>query len=156
MYKKIQGRKIKIAVVGCGRISKNHFGSIEVHKEDLELVAVCENDPVILEKTMNEYKVPGFRSLNEMLDRIEIDVVSICTPSGTHSHQTITAAKAGVHIITEKPMATRWKDGVEMVKVCDEANVRLLVVKQNRRNSTLQLLKQAVTEKDLAEYIWFT
>ncbi len=147
MYKKIQGRKIRIAVVGCGRISKNHFGSIDVHKDDMELVSICENDPEILKTAMNEHNVPGFRDLNEMLEKIDIDVVSICTPSGTHSHQTITAAKAGVHIITEKPMATRWKDGVEMVKACDEANVRLLVVKQNRRNSTLQLLKRAVMEK---------
>ena len=49
--------------------------------------------------------------------------------------------------MTEKPMATRWHDAVHMVKVCDEAGVRLFVVKQNRRNATLQLLKRAVTEK---------
>jgi UDP-N-acetyl-2-amino-2-deoxyglucuronate dehydrogenase len=57
------------------------------------------------------------------------------------------AAKAGKHVITEKPMATRWADGVRMVKACDEARVRLFVVKQNRRNATLQLLKRAVDEK---------
>lgn len=49
--------------------------------------------------------------------------------------------------MTEKPMATRWKDGVRMVKACDENKVRLFVVKQNRRNTTLQLLKRAITEK---------
>ena len=49
--------------------------------------------------------------------------------------------------MTEKPMATRWKDGMRMVRACDEAGVRLLVVKQNRRNSTLQLLKRAIEEK---------
>jgi UDP-N-acetyl-2-amino-2-deoxyglucuronate dehydrogenase len=46
--------------------------------------------------------------------------------------------------MTEKPMATRWHDGVRMVKACDEAGVRLFVVKQNRRNATLQLLKKAI------------
>src|SRR4030095_16492124 len=49
--------------------------------------------------------------------------------------------------ITEKPMATRWQDGLNMVRACDEAGVRLFVVKQNRRNATLQLLKQAVVQE---------
>lgn len=48
--------------------------------------------------------------------------------------------------MTEKPMATRWHDGLRMVKACDDANVRLFVVKQNRRNATLQLLKRAVQQ----------
>jgi UDP-N-acetyl-2-amino-2-deoxyglucuronate dehydrogenase len=64
-----------------------------------------------------------------------------------HPAQTILAARHGVHVVTEKPMATRWKDGVAMVKACDDAGVRLFVVKQNRRNTTLQLLKRAIAEK---------
>jgi UDP-N-acetyl-2-amino-2-deoxyglucuronate dehydrogenase len=83
----------------------------------------------------------------EMLDKEQLDMVALCTPSGTHPEQTILAARHGVHVITEKPMATRWGDGVSMVKACDEAGVHLFVVKQNRLNSTLQLLKRAVTEK---------
>lgn len=147
MYKTITGRKIRVAVIGCGRISKNHFGAIDVHKEDMELVAVCDNNPDILSETMREYQVPGFSNLKDLLDDVDVDVVSLCTPSGNHSRQAICAAAAGVHVVTEKPMATRWKDGVEMVKACDAAKVRLFVVKQNRRNSTLQLLKRAIAEK---------
>ena len=49
-------------------------------------------------------------------------------------------------MITEKPMATRWHDGLSMVKACDDANVKLFVVKQNRRNATLQLLKKAIEQ----------
>jgi len=60
-----------------------------------------------------------------------------------HARQAIEAAKAGSHVITEKPMATRWKDGREMVDVFDRAGLRLFVVKQNRKNRTLQLLKRA-------------
>lgn len=147
MFKIIRDRKIKIAVVGCGRISKNHFGSIDIHKDDFELAAVCENNPEVLSEISTEKNVPGFASLDEMLRKIDIDVVSICTPSGIHPQQVITAAKFGVNVITEKPMATRWKDGLDMVRTCDNEGVRLFVIKQNRRNSTLQLLKKAVTEK---------
>jgi UDP-N-acetyl-2-amino-2-deoxyglucuronate dehydrogenase len=61
-----------------------------------------------------------------------------------HPTQAMDAARAGFDVMTEKPMATRWHDGQSMVRTCDEAGVRLFVVKQNRRNKTLQLLKQAV------------
>lgn len=139
--------KIRIAVVGCGRISKNHFGSIAKLSNEYELVAICDIEPEVLEKHKAEYNVPGYLSLDDMLKREKLDLVTICTPSGIHASQTIKAAKAGVNVITEKPMATKWEDGLAMVRACDEAGVRLFVVKQNRRNSTLQLLKRAVTEK---------
>lgn len=146
-YPAITGRKIKIAVVGCGRISRNHFGSIEQHSSELELVAICDTNPSVLAEHAEKYKVPAYRDMAEMLQNEQIDLVALCTPSGIHPDQTVLAAKHKVHVITEKPMATRWSDGVRMVKACDEAGVRLFVVKQNRRNTTLQLLKRAVSEK---------
>ncbi len=146
-FQEIKNRKIRIAVVGCGRISKNHFGSIEKHTADLELVAVCDNDKFTLDEHAKRYSVPGYLDLETLLQSEKIDLVALCTPSGIHPDQAVLAAKYRVHVMTEKPMATRWGDGVRMVKTCDEAGVRLFVVKQNRRNSTLQLLKRAVTEK---------
>ena len=65
-------------------------------------------------------------------------------PGGLHPQQTVEVAAAGVDVMTEKPMATRWADGLAMVRACDEAGVRLFVVKQNRRNRTLQLLKECM------------
>lgn len=143
----ITGRKIRIAVVGCGRISKNHFGSIERHREDLELTAICDIDSEVLAEHAGKYSVPAYRDMEEMLQKERLDLVALCTPSGIHPDQAVLSARYGVHVMTEKPMATRWNDGVRMVKACDEAGVRLFVVKQNRRNTTLQLLKRAVTEK---------
>ncbi|HDZ9226381.1 Gfo/Idh/MocA family protein [Vibrio cholerae] len=140
-------KKIRIAVIGCGRISKNHFGSIEQLSSEFELIAVCDNDPQVLAEHVDRYKVPGYESIDQLLESEELDLVTLCTPSGLHAAQTIKAAQSGVNVITEKPMATKWEDGLAMVKACDEANVKLFVVKQNRRNSTLQLLKRAVAEK---------
>lgn len=146
-YPIIQDRRIRVAVVGCGRISKNHFGSIDKHAADVELVAVCDTDPQVLEQHASAHGVPGYRSLEQLLATETLDLAILCTPSGLHAEQAILAARAGVHVMTEKPMATRWQDGVRMVRACDEAGVRLFVVKQNRRNRTLQLLKRAVDEK---------
>ena len=146
MFEDIVDRKIRIAVIGCGRISANHFASIAKYPDDFELVAVCDNNRAVLEAAQEKYQVPGYRSLEAMLEQAQLDVVSICTPSGQHSEQASRIAAAGVHVISEKPMATRWKDGVDMVKACDRAGVRMFVVKQNRRNTTLQLLKRAMNE----------
>lgn len=146
-YTAISGRKIRIALVGCGRISKNHFASIKKHSDSFELVAMCDNDLDVLNQATDENKVTGYATLTEMLENEDLDVVSVCTPSGIHPDQTVEIANAGIHVISEKPMATRWNDGIKMVKACDAANVRLFVVKQNRRNVTLQLLKRAIEEK---------
>ena len=62
-----------------------------------------------------------------------------------HAQQTIQIAAKNKHIVTEKPMATRWSDGLDMVNACDKAAVKLFVVKQNRYQPALQLLKQALT-----------
>ena len=143
----IEKQKIRIAIVGCGRISKNHFGSIEKHQDNMELVAICDNNKEVLDNHQQQYQVSGYYDLETMLESEEIDVVALCTPSGIHADQAVIIANYGIHVMTEKPMATRWQDGVRMVKACDNSKVRLFVVKQNRRNSTLQLLKRAVEEK---------
>jgi UDP-N-acetyl-2-amino-2-deoxyglucuronate dehydrogenase len=143
----IVGRRIRIAVVGCGRISANHFSAIAAHQESLQLAAVCDSDEAVLSAAQKKYSVPGYRSLGELLASTDVDVVALCTPSGMHPEQAIQVAHAGRHVMTEKPMATRWQDGLRMVRACDEAGVHLFVVKQNRRNATLQLLKHAVDKK---------
>ena len=140
-------KKIKIAVVGCGRISAKHFDAISNYPDSLELVAICDVNQKIVDQHSSKFRVKGYISMLEMLDSENIDIVTICTPSGIHPDQAILAADYGVHVITEKPMATRWSDGLRMVRACDNAGVRLFVVKQNRNNSTLKLLKRAISEK---------
>jgi UDP-N-acetyl-2-amino-2-deoxyglucuronate dehydrogenase len=143
----ITGRKIRFALVGCGRIAKSHFAAIKQHHERSELVGVCDDNPAALEEAAATTGAKPFNSLTEMLAQCDADAFILTTPSGLHSAQAIQIAATGRHVITEKPMATRWEDGKRMVAACDAAGVRLFVVKQNRRNATLQLLKKAVDKK---------
>ncbi|HEY8608882.1 MAG TPA: Gfo/Idh/MocA family oxidoreductase [Noviherbaspirillum sp.] len=145
-YSTITDRKIRLALVGCGRIAANHFGAIEKHADRVELVDVCDTNPQALEQAIARTGAQGHRSLDDMLKATTADLVVLTTPSGLHPQQAVDVARSGRHVMTEKPMATRWHDGVRMVKACDDANVRLFVVKQNRRNATLRLLKQAVEQ----------
>jgi len=142
----ILDRRIRFALVGCGRISPNHVDAIARHSDRAELVAVCDVDPAALAKTAEATAARPFPSLRALLDGSNADVVVLATPSGLHPQQTVQIAEAGRHVMTEKPMATRWQDGQRMVAACDQAGVRLFVVKQNRRNATLQLLKRAVDQ----------
>jgi UDP-N-acetyl-2-amino-2-deoxyglucuronate dehydrogenase len=146
-FQVIRDRKIRVGIVGCGRIAKNHFAGMEKHAADLQLVAICDIDQAVLQEHTTRLKVPGYRRMDEMIAKESLDIVVLCTPSGLHPEQAILAAAQKVNVVTEKPMATRWNDGVRMVRACDEAGVRLFVVKQNRRNTTLQLLKRAITDK---------
>jgi UDP-N-acetyl-2-amino-2-deoxyglucuronate dehydrogenase len=141
----ITGRKIRFGLVGCGRISANHIGAIEAHSERAELVAVCDVAPDRLEAAASATGAAAYDSLEGLLGHEPaVDAVILATPSGLHAAQAIACALAGRHVVTEKPMATRWQDGKAMVTACDAAGVHLFVVKQNRRNPTLQLVKRAM------------
>jgi UDP-N-acetyl-2-amino-2-deoxyglucuronate dehydrogenase len=141
----ITDRKLRFALVGCGRIAQNHFDAIERHRENAELVDVCDNRPEALSAAMAKTGAKGHATLTSLLSTSQADCVVLATPSGLHPAQATQVAASGKDVMTEKPMATRWKDGLAMVQACDRAGVRLFVVKQNRRNPTLQMLKQAIT-----------
>lgn len=145
-YAPIVGRRIRFAIVGCGRISRNNIEALKAHAKEAEIVAVCDIDPAALAAAERATGARGFARYEELLEKSDADVVVLCTPSGLHAAQAVAAAEARKHVVTEKPMATRWRDGKRMVEACDAAGVRLFVVKQNRRNRTLQLLKRAIDE----------
>ncbi len=156
MKSNISGRKIRFALVGCGRISKNHFDSITQHGDRAELVDVCDIDAQALENAVKATGAKAHATLTDMLEATTADCVIVTTPSGLHPRQTVEIARSGRHVLTEKPMATKWEDGVRMVRACEDAGVHLFVVKQNRRNATLQLLKQAVDKKRFGQIYMVT
>jgi UDP-N-acetyl-2-amino-2-deoxyglucuronate dehydrogenase len=133
----------RIGLVGCGRISKNHFDAI-AKVDGLELAAVCDTDAERAQRAGEERGVPSYRALDEMLRAGDFEVVTICTPSGLHSAQGIAAAQAGKHVVTEKPMSLSLRQADALVRACDDAGVQLFVVKQNRLNPPIQLVKRAV------------
>ncbi len=136
---------VRIALLGCGRISRNHFDAI-AKIEELQLVAVCD----AVEARSREAGaregggVPWFTSYATMLDEVPSDIVAVCTPSGLHPQHGMFAARAGKHVVCEKPMAITLTSADELVQACDDAGVHLFVVKQNRLNPPIQLLKRAI------------
>jgi UDP-N-acetyl-2-amino-2-deoxyglucuronate dehydrogenase len=142
----IRDRKLRLALVGCGRIAQNHIAALKQHADRAEWVAVCDNQPELLAKAVESTGAQGFASLDALLAGSDADLVVLATPSGLHPRQAIKVAQAGRHVLSEKPMATKWDEGVAMVRACRDAGVKLFVVKQNRLNATLQLVKRAVDQ----------
>jgi UDP-N-acetyl-2-amino-2-deoxyglucuronate dehydrogenase len=135
--------EVRVALVGCGRISRNHLDAI-AKVDGLRLVSVADVDMDRARDVGEAQGVPAFGSLEEMLATVPSDLVAICTPSGLHPRHGVTAARAGRHVLTEKPMAISLESADELVQACDAAGVHLFVVKQNRLNPPIQLLKRAV------------
>ncbi len=142
----ITGRPVRFALVGCGRISASHIEALHQHRSRAQLVAVCDKQPQALRLAVEKTGARGYSSLDALLADSGADVVVLATPSGLHPRQAMAAAQAGRHVVTEKPMATKWEEGMEMVRVCRQAGAQLFVVKQNRLNTTLQRVKQAVQQ----------
>lgn len=134
---------IRIALVGCGRISRNHLDAI-AKIEGLTLAAVCDIVEERARSAGTEYGVPWFLSFDKLLASVDCDAVSICTPSGLHPAHGTAAARAGKHVVCEKPMAIALAAADDLVNACDAAGVHLFVVKQNRLNPPIQLVKRAI------------
>ena len=134
---------VRLALLGCGRISSNHVQAI-AKVDGLTLVACADTVPERARALGAEAGIPSFASLDEMLSATSCDGVVICTPSGLHPKHGIQAARAGKHVICEKPMAITLEGADQLVQACDEAGVSLFVVKQNRLNPAVQLIRRAI------------
>lgn len=137
----------KVALAGCGRISKNHIEALEVLKNEgiAEIAACCD---VIPERAIEAaMKIGGtcktYSDLGKMLAETKCDLVSLCTPSGLHPYQAIQAAEAGCNILSEKPQGCSLEACDKAIEAAEKAGVKYMVVKQNRFNPSIQLLRRA-------------
>lgn len=140
----INHRPIRFALVGCGRIAANHIQALAAFRDEAELVDICDVNPEALQAVQQQMPVNIHVNLEILLEQTTADVAILATPSGLHAPQAMRCLSHGLHVISEKPMATLWQDGLAMLKAADDAQRLLFVVKQNRYNATLQLLKQAL------------
>jgi predicted dehydrogenase len=138
--------KLKFGLVGCGRIVRKHAETLTIAlKEKAQLAAVCDIKPERAKSAGEKYQVPYFTNCDEMLKSIDVDVVTILTESGNHARHTIDIVnKYRKHMVVEKPMALLLDDADQMIRACDEAGVKLFVVKQNRYNLPVIKLRQAL------------
>lgn len=146
----------KFALVGCGRIAKRHAELLSGVVADAKLVAVCDVDADKARTFGERYGVDWYQDIDEMMSRVQPDVVSVLTPSGLHREHVIRLAPYGKHIVVEKPMALTLDDADAMIAACDVYNCRLFVVKQNRFNVPVVKLREAMEQKRFGKLVMGT
>lgn len=138
---------LKFALVGCGRISKRHAELLSSGSVDgAQLTAVCDVNEGRARESGKIFGVSWYTDMHEMMRSESIDVVSVLTESGQHAKHVVQLAPYGKHIIVEKPMALTLSDADSMINACDEAGIKLFVVKQNRFNVPVQKLRKVLED----------
>ena len=145
-------RKLRVGVIGCGRISVMHFVSI-ASLDEVELVACCDIDEAKADEAAKEYGIKAYTSYEEMLDKEELDAVHLCLPHYIHCKVAMYAFEKGVHVLTEKPMDIDYETAEAAVKKAKELGVQFGVIFQCRYNNSARLVKEAVESGRLGKVI---
>lgn len=117
---------MKIAVIGIGKLGQRHL-NVWSQQENVEVVGIVARDQSKLQEVAGRYGLTAFTSLKDLLAETDVDVVDICTPTDTHVEFVKLAAEAKKHIICEKPLALTSAEAEEMIHICEQNNVQLLV-----------------------------
>jgi UDP-N-acetyl-2-amino-2-deoxyglucuronate dehydrogenase len=137
----------KVALAGCGRISKNHIESLLKLREEgiAEIVSCCDVIPERAEEAAEKIgsDCHTYTDYSQMLKETDADLVTLCTPSGLHPYQAIEAAQVGKNILSEKPQGCCLEACDRAIEAAEKAGVKYMVVKQNRFNPSIQLLRKA-------------
>ena len=145
-------KKLKVAVIGCGRISVMHLVSADV-LEEAELVACCDIKAERAESVASEFGIKAYTDYEEMFRCEKLDAVHLCLPHYLHSKVAISAFMHGINVITEKPMDVDYESAVRAVECAKEKGLLYGVIFQCRYNNAAQLVKHAVSSGKLGKII---
>lgn len=142
----------RAALIGCGDVSVVHLDAIEAI-EDIELVAVCDSDPVALAAAVARWNVPGFADHRQLVEEMQPDVVHICTPHHQHANVAVDCLAAGVHVVLEKPLAHTIADGDRVIEAAERGPAKIAVCFQNRYNATSQAVRSLLDSAEIGKIL---
>lgn len=138
---------LNFVLIGCGRIAKRHSELLGLNQiKGAQLSAVCDLDIAKARQIGEQYGIPYYADMHEMMRSTKVDVVVVLTESGNHARHVVELARYGKHVVVEKPMALSLRDADAMIRACDQAGIKLFVVKQNRFNVPVVRLRQALDQ----------
>lgn len=144
--------KTKIAIYGCGTIAEVHARAI-AEGESCELFAVCDLNYEAARSFAKKHGVVTFPDLDGLLSSDEVDVVSICTPNGTHAPLAIRALLSGKHVILEKPMAISTAECDEIIDAASKSGRKITVISQMRTSPDVLGAKEIIESGKLGKII---
>jgi UDP-N-acetyl-2-amino-2-deoxyglucuronate dehydrogenase len=138
--------KLRFGIVGGGVIGRTHAEAIN-SQPDAQLVAVADTVFERAQKLAAKYGATPYSNIGEMLAREQLDVVTVCTPSGMHGEDAIQVMRSGRHVIVEKPMEISRAAMDEMLRVQQEMGVKMAVISQHRFDPANQQVYALIQEK---------
>lgn len=140
------GKKLRMAIIGCGGIAQTHMAVLKEFP-DVEVVAGVDIVPDRLKVMQEKWGVNAvYDNWKKMLKEVKPDAVNICTPNGVHAQPAIDSANAGCHVITEKPMAMNPKQCRQMIDAAKKNKVKLAAGFQYRFHPSTEYLTRARDE----------
>ncbi|HOF88594.1 MAG TPA: Gfo/Idh/MocA family oxidoreductase [Armatimonadota bacterium] len=145
--------RVRLGIIGCGMIGSFHAQVVQ-DVSSIELVAACDIVPEKAGAVAEQYGVAAYGAIADLLAHPGLDAVSVCTPSGMHADHGLLAARAGKHVLVEKPMDV-WVEKIdELAAVCTAQGVVLGGIFQNRFPRAVQQVKTAIDDGWLGEIVF--
>lgn len=145
-------KNLRVAIIGCGRISVMHLGSLK-KIEGVELVACCDIKKDRADAVAKKYNVKAYYSYKEMFEAEKLSAVHICLPHYLHCKVASEAFEKGINVISEKPMDVDYESAENAVRKAKEKKVLYGVISQCRYNNSAKLVKNAVKSGKLGKII---
>lgn len=145
-------RQIKTGLIGCGKVGHFHAAALQSLPES-RFVAACARTPDKAIAFAEKYRVAAFTNVDEMIAKAGVEAVCVCTPHPQHAAPTITAAKAGVHVLVEKPLASSLSDCDAMLAAARDGKVILGTISQRRFYPPCARIHQAIQSGKLGKPI---
>ncbi len=142
----------RFTITGCGNIAERHAVCLQKYGK---LVAVCDTDRSRAEALGTAWGAEIYEDHELMLLQVAPDISVICTPNGLHAQHAASSLKSGAHVLCEKPMVIRARDGRDLMKIAGQTGKKLFVVKQNRYNPPVALVKELLREGKLGRILSF-
>ncbi|QOS79407.1 Gfo/Idh/MocA family oxidoreductase [Paenibacillus sp. JNUCC31] len=143
----------KIGIVGAGYWSEKHIKAWKFIK-DAQITGICDRHDAVLNDKSDRFNIPEklrYSDVATMLEEADLDVLDIITPPDTHLELVKLAAAAGKHIMCQKPFASSVTEAEEMVRIAEEAGIRLMVTENWRWLEPFQLIKKLLMENTVGK-----
>ena len=144
-------QKLKTGIIGTGKVGHLHAAAL-MELPESEFTAVCNVNFKGAQAFAEQYRVKAYADVEEMVAS-GVQAVTICTPHPLHAEPTIRAAKAGAHVIVEKPLASSLADCDAMIQAARDAGVKLAMISQRRLYAPVQRIKKAIEDGKLGQPI---
>jgi len=146
--------KVKICLIGAGRVAKVHGFNLKVYIPSSEIVAVVDKEMGIARKLAEELDIPHvFEDHQKALNWSKFDAVVVTTPTFTHHRIVVDVARAGKHVFCEKPIALTLKEADSMIEECNKNCVKLQIGFMRRFDPEFILAKRKVEEGVIGELL---